>query len=377
MNVRLQASVCLSVVMVLTLFLPVTGIAEAPSYSGPRFEGSLSQKYLGALEAVEKGLKQAAEKARPAVVTVFVEKKVSRSRGFPFRFRLPRRQRKVRGLGSGVIIRSNGYIVTNHHVIKDMTDIKVLLPNEEKVDAKLVGADPKTDLAVLKINRTNLPALDFADSSKLEIGQWTIAIGSPFSLQNSVSYGHVSALQRSIQATKYENFVQTDAPINRGNSGGPLVNIRGEIIGINTVIQSTSGGSQGVGFASASNLVKRTVTDLIEHGQVRRAWLGVSIQKLSAKALQRHYGYDHGALVANVRSGSFADEAGLQPGDLIIELNDKTIEGPADLQQSVIAHDIGERVQLAVVRAGSTKTIDVTLGQRPGNQRRASAESTG
>lgn len=365
----------------LVVSLPVQSTAEnGTKYDGPRFEGSLSENSLDLLETVEKGLNQAARKARPAVVTVFVEKKINRNRGFPFRFRSPRqprRQRKVRGLGSGVIIRSNGYIVTNHHVIEGMTDIKVLLPNQEKVDARLVGADPKTDLAVLKINRTNLPELDFADSDRLKVGQWAIAIGSPFALENSVSYGHVSALERSIQATKYENFVQTDAPINRGNSGGPLVNIRGKIIGINTIIQTTSGGSQGVGFASASNLVKRTVTDLIEHGEVKRSWLGVTIQKLPGKVLEQHFGYDHGALVASVRPGSPADESGLKPGNLIIALGDRTIEGPADLQQAIIAHDIGEDVILRVVRDGKTETVTVTLGERPDPREQAKEQSTG
>lgn len=368
----------LGIILVLLTTIQAFG-DDTPEYDGPRFEGTLSENSLNVLKTVQKGLNQAAKKARPAVVTVFVEKTVKRSRGFPFRFRLPgrpQRERKVRGLGSGVIIRSDGYVVTNHHVVEDVSNIKVLLPNQEKVDAELVGADPRTDLAVLKINRSNLPELDFADSSELKVGQWAIAIGSPFALENSVSYGHVSALHRSIQVTKYENFVQTDAPINRGNSGGPLVNIHGEIIGINTVIQSTSGGSQGVGFASASNLVKRTVSDLIEHGEVRRAWLGVSIQKLPSRALEQHFGYDHGALVAGVRENSPAQKAGIKPGDLIVGLGDESIAGPAELQQSVIARDIGEDITLTVVRNGTTKDITVTLGERPSPERVA-GESTG
>ncbi|MFB6345133.1 MAG: Do family serine endopeptidase [bacterium] len=363
--------------VLVTLLLGFTGIMVSvltagagtnKEYTGPRFNGERPERALNILGDIETGLNYTAEKTRPAVVTVFVQKKVERPGKFPFRFRIPRtpqRKRKARGLGSGVIIRSNGYIVTNHHVVKDVNNIQVLLANQEKVEATLVGADPRTDLAVLKIDRTSLPELDFADSSKLDVGQWAIAVGSPFSLKDSVSYGHVSALKRSIQATQYENFVQTDAPINRGNSGGPLVDIHGDIIGINTVIQSTSGGSQGVGFASASNLVQRTVTDIIKHGKVKRAWLGVTIQKLSADAMKQHFGQEQGALVSDVRQGAPADTAGLKAGDLVTKLNGQAILGPTDLQQAVIAHNPGKEVTLSIIRNGKQKTVSLTLGERP------------
>lgn len=377
MIVRLKRSITLGISMgFLVLFglltFPHTGLTQPENqYEGPRFEGERPRRALDHLKSIEKGLAYVAEKTRPAVVTVYVEKKIKK-RGFPFKFspqNKRRRRRKARGLGSGVIIRSNGYIVTNYHVVKDVDEIKVLLHNQKRVNARIVGSDPRTDLAVLKIDRSNLPELDFADSNKLRVGNWAIAVGSPFSLESSVSFGHISALNRSIQATQYENFVQTDAAINRGNSGGPLVNIEGEIIGINTIIQSTSGGSQGIGFASASNLVSRTVSDLIEHGQVKRAWLGVSIQRLSGENLQKHFGTDQGALVAQVKSNSPADTAGLEQGDVIVDLNGESIPGPAELQQSIIQHNPGDSVTLTVIRENERTTIGVTLGIRPSPNR--------
>lgn len=370
--VRSTVSV-LSLGLYLLMAIPAARTApDAPTYQGPRFTGERPAEALNTLKNIEKGLHYAAEKARPAVVTIYVTKNVPR-RTFPFRFGPQGDRRQVRGLGSGVIIRENGYILTNYHVVKNVDEIKVLLYSQERVDATIVGTDPSTDLAVLKIDRTNLPELDFANSNSVQVGDWAIAVGSPFSLRNSVSYGHVSALHRSVQATRYENFIQTDAPINRGNSGGPLVNVEGEIIGINTLIQSTSGGSQGIGFASASNLAKRTATDLIKHGEVRRAWLGVSIQTLSSKALQEHFGADHGALVADVKKNSPAEKAGLKSGDLIVALNETTIQNPKTLQQRVIAHDVGDEVTLTVLRDGERTTLSVTLGARPDQQEASSS----
>ncbi|MFB6347359.1 MAG: Do family serine endopeptidase [bacterium] len=376
------------VLMVVLVFGLLSGpvpvyTADTPVYSGPRFEGTVPEESLAVMKQIEKGLNYTAEKSRPAVVTIYVEKNIKRP-GFPFRFGpkgipKPRRDegrsqgRKVRGLGSGVIIRSNGYILTNYHVIKDVNEIKVLLHNKKKVSATVVGKDPRTDLAVLKINRRKLPELDFADSSKLNVGQWALAVGSPFSLSNSVSVGHVSALERSIQATQYENFVQTDAPINRGNSGGPLVNIQGEIIGINTIIQSTSGGNQGVGFASASNLAKRTARDLIQYGEVKRAWMGVSIQGLSKRNLQSHFDATQGAVVVKVMTNSPAADGGLKRGDLILAMDGTSIESPTDLQRRVIQHEPGEQVGVVIQRNGEQKKLTITLGERPdaGTSRRA------
>lgn len=355
---------------VLALLIAVTGgagspsNADSPAYEGPRFTGERPDGALRALEDIQAGLNYAAAKARPAVVTIYVTREVQR-RTFPFRFGPPGRERRVRGLGSGVIIRSSGYILTNHHVVKNVDRIKVLLHNQQRVSARIVGTDPGTDLAVLKVDRRQLPALEFADSDEVEVGDWALAVGSPFSLQNSVSFGHVSALHRAIQATRYENFIQTDAPINRGNSGGPLVNIEGEIIGINTLIQSTSGGNQGIGFASAANLARRTARDLIEHGEVRRAWMGVSIQQLAPRKLEEHFGADRGAVVSEVQDDSPADRAGLQAGDLIVSLDGRTIEDPGALQRRVIQHDPGEEVRVTVLREGERRTLTVTLGKRP------------
>lgn len=336
------------------------------------------ERALETARSIETALSYAADKARPAVVTIYTRKEVQ-APGFPFQapqdprfeeffrrfFNRPEpRSREVTGLGSGVIMRSDGYILTNHHVVAQADEIEVLLNNRKSVKAEIVGTDEESDLAVLKVDRTDLPTLDFADSDKLEVGEYAIAIGSPFQLQNSVSVGHVSALHRAINAKRFEDLIQTDAAINRGNSGGPLVNIEGEIIGINTLILSEgSQGNQGVGFAISSNLAERTAEDLIEYGKVRRPWLGVIIQELTSE-MSEHVEAEQGVIVAEVKEGSPAEEAGLEAGDVVMEFNGKPVHTPHDLQRAVLAQNIGDEVEVTVHKKDEgEETLTVTLGE--------------
>lgn len=363
-------------------FFSFANDSDTKAYTGET-AGNLT-KPKAALEtarSMEKAFHYAAEKARPAVVTIYTRKQV-KAPGFPFRtpngdprlddffkrfFDRPEpRSREVTGLGSGIIMRSDGYIVTNYHVVAQADEIEVLLSNRESVKAEVVGTDEESDLAVLKIDRTNLPTLEFADSSKLNVGQYAIAIGSPFQLRNSVSVGHVSALHRAINAKRFEDLVQTDAAINRGNSGGPLINIEGEVIGINTLIMSEgSQGSQGVGFAISSNLAKRTARDLIEYGRVKRPWLGVIIQELTTE-MSKHVDAEHGVIVAEVKDGSPAAKAGIEAGDVILKFNGKTVRTPHDLQRLVLAQKIGDEVEVTVhQQGGDVKSYTVTLGELP------------
>lgn len=355
--------------------------SDAPTYEGSHETPERPQAALRAAKNVEKALTYASRRARPAVVTIFTRKEVS-APGFPFQaphgndrfdeffrrfFDVPQqRSRKVTGLGSGMIIRSDGSVLTNYHVIAQADEIEVMLNNRESVKAEVVGSDEESDLAVLKVNRTGLPTLDFANSNELQVGEYAIAIGSPFQMTNSVSVGHVSALHRAINAKRYEDLIQTDAAINQGNSGGPLVNIEGEAIGINTLILSQgSRGSQGVGFAISANLAERTAEDLIEYGRVKRPWLGVVIQEVTSE-MAEHVEAENGVIVSEVKEGSPADESGLKPGDVIVEFDGEDVRTPHDLQRRVLSKSIGDEVTLTVhSREEGRKTLTTTLVELP------------
>jgi serine protease Do len=252
-------------------------------------------------------------------------------------FNAPREDRE-RSLGSGVIVSPEGYILTNNHVVADATDIQVTTSDKHEYQARVVGTDPKTDIALLKINATNLPAITVGDSSKMQVGDMVLAIGDPFGVGETVTSGIVSAMGRTnLGIEDYEDFIQTDAPINPGNSGGALVNDRGELIGINTAILSHgSGGSQGVGFAVPVNLARNVMDQIIKNGKVTRAYLGVSIQEVSPQ-LAKAFGEaePRGALVGDVSSGSPAEKSGLQKGDIIVELNGKPIADSNELRMSI------------------------------------------
>lgn len=278
----------------------------------------------------------------------------------------PQRQTPRRGVGSGFIVDKEGYILTNNHVVQGADKIKVTLDDKREFEAKLIGTDPDTDVALIKINKDNLPVAKLGDSDKVRVGEIVIAIGSPFELNRTVTNGIISATGRSdvISSITYQDFIQTNAAINPGNSGGPLVNIRGEVIGINTAIATTGvAGNVGVGFAIPINMARNIMDQLISGKKIVRGWLGVSLQEVT-EDIANKYGLKEpkGALVAEV-SGP-AEEAGLKPGDLIIEFNGKDVKDGDSLKKMVAAQKPGEKIKVKAIRDGNEKTFTVTLGER-------------
>lgn len=315
------------------------------------------------------------EKITPAVVAVNVSGTQVSKRQLPDAFRYffgpnaPKEQvqeRPFRGLGSGVIIDAkNGYIVTNHHVINNADDITVGLTDGREVPAKLIGSDSEADIALLQIKADNLSEIKSSDSDNLRVGDFSVAIGNPFGLGQTVTSGIVSALGRSgLGIEKLENFIQTDAAINSGNSGGALVNLRGELIGINTAIVAPSGGNVGIGFAIPANMVHNLVDQLIEHGEVRRGILGVVGRNLDAD-LAKGFGLAtrHGGFVNEVQPDSAADKAGIKAGDIIVSVNGRKIKSFEELRAKVASLGVGAKVTLGLVHDGDEKSVEVTLGE--------------
>ncbi|WP_421925810.1 DegQ family serine endoprotease [Neoaquamicrobium sediminum] len=288
--------------------------------------------------------------------------------------------RRVQSLGSGFVIDAEeGIIVTNNHVIADADEIEVNFADGGKLDAELVGTDPKTDLAVLKVDPSlrQLTAVDFGDSTAIRIGDWVMAIGNPFGLGGSVSIGIVSARGRDINSGPYDDFIQTDAAINRGNSGGPLFDMNGKVIGINTAIISPSGGSIGIGFSIPSQLATNVIAQLREFGETRRGWLGVRIQPVTDD-IAESLGMDsaRGALVAGVIKGGPVDDGSIQPGDVIIRFDGKDVRSVRDLPRVVAESPVGKEVDVIVVRKGEEQTVPVTLGRLEDGERMTEDGST-
>jgi len=319
------------------------------------------------------------DSSSPAVVKVLVEYETENS---PYREQLeeipealrrffdfrggPPVPRERAGMGSGFIVSSDGFIVTNHHVVENARQVIVRLPDRQEFDAEVVGSDPRSDLAVLKIEATRLPVLALAEDDDVKVGQWVLAIGSPFSLDFSVTAGIVSALGRSLPTETGDNyvpFIQTDVAINPGNSGGPLFNLDGEVIGVNSQIFTRSGGSIGLSFAIPVSVVRNVFNQIKETGVVERGWLGVSIQDVD-RNLAESFGLDrpHGALIAQVGRDSPAAQAGLQAGDIIIRFDGESIETSADLPHVVGLIAPGTEVEAVIVRDGEEETIDVEIG---------------
>ncbi len=277
-------------------------------------------------------------------------------------FQIPREERES-ALGSGVIVSPNGYIITNNHVIAKADTIKVILGNNRVYKGKVVGADPLSDIAVVKINAKNLPVIPWGNSSKLQVGQYVLAMGNPFGLNQTVTMGIVSALGREdVGIDNYEDFIQTDAAINPGNSGGALVNTRGQLVGINTAIYTRSGGYMGIGFAIPSNMARNVMTQLIKHGRVIRGWLGVSIQEVTP-ALAKNFGLpnSNGALVGEVFKGSPAFRAGLKTGDVIVKYDGKVVDNPTTLRNFVANTPVGSEVDITAIRNRKTVVLHAKI----------------
>src|SRR6266550_1916995 len=273
--------------------------------------------------------------------------------------------RKTNSLGSGFIVDTSGVVVTNNHVIADADEINVIMNDGTKIKAELVGVDKKTDLAVLKFKPVKpLVAVKFGDSDKLRLGEWVIAIGNPFSLGGTVTAGIVSARNRDINSGPYDSYIQTDAAINRGNSGGPLFNLDGEVIGVNTLIISPSGGSIGIGFAVPSKTVVGVVDQLRQFGELRRGWLGVRIQQVTDEIAESpNIKPARGALIAGVEDKGPAKPAGIEPGDVVVKFDGKDIKEPKDLSRVVADTAVGKEVDVVIIRKGAEETRKVTLGR--------------
>ena len=335
----------------------------------------------------------AVKKVMPSIVNVFSSRKVQNDNNAepflndPFfrRFfgdeqgRNAPRERQERSLGSGVIVSQDGYILTNNHVVDGATDVKVSLSDKREFPARVVGRDAKTDLAVLKIEQTSLPALALADSSKVEVGDIVLAIGNPFGVGQTVTMGVVSAIGRGgLGIEEYEDFIQTDAAINPGNSGGALINAQGELIGINTAILSRSGGNQGIGFAIPTKLARNVTDQIIHGGKVTRAFLGVLIQPVTpdiAKAFKLPKA--EGALIADVSAGSPAERAGLKAGDVVTKVDGQMVTDSRGLQLMIAEMKPGKVVHLSVIRDGAERDYPVNLTEQPAEKAEAASEHGG
>jgi serine protease Do len=367
------------------LFLTALFLAAGTSSSdiAAAREKAISPESVKTLSGLSEALADVADAVRPAVVNISTTSVVNmedspdgdmfndpffrRFFGDQFGGGHPGMKRKYKSsaLGSGVIVKENGFILTNNHVVKGADEIKVILYDKREFKGKVVGTDPRTDLSVVKIDAKNLPTLTLGDSSKLKTGDVVLAIGNPFGLNQTITMGIVSAVGRSnIGLADFEDFIQTDAAINPGNSGGALVNGSGELVGINTAIFSTSGGYMGIGFAIPSDMAKLVMDSIIKHGKVIRGWLGVSIQNLTPD-LAKSLGIKEaeGALIAGVENSSPADKAGLKRGDLITEMNGKKITDATALRNVVASMAPGTKNDIKVIRNGKELTITAVLGE--------------
>jgi len=346
----------------------------------------ISQQSIDILTQIGQATAEIAETVKPAIVNILATRTIKIQgntnpflddpffrRFFGDRLRVPK-ERKTASLGSGVIVDSNGYILTTNHLIQGAEEINVTLSDKREFKGKIIGNDVMTDIGIIKIDADNLPTIKWGDSDKLRVGETVLAIGSPYGLSQTVTTGIVSAVGRAnVGIADYEDFIQTDAAINPGNSGGALVNVRGELVGINTAIFTTSGGYQGIGFSIPTSMAKAVMDSLISKGKVIRGWLGVTIQPLTPElAKQFNLKEEKGALVGDVSEGSPAEKAGLQSGDVIIEYEGKKIEEPYQLRNMVANTPTGQEVELKIIRENKTETKKVTVSELPAEMQKPS-----
>lgn len=373
---RMKAKLSRTRILVFVLALAVAS-GLGIELSREAFAQSAGQANLPSPQDLSRTFIGVAKQIKPAVVNIDVVENAKRSSfrlpegfpqipGFPQFEDTPRRQR---GTGSGVIISEDGYILTNNHVAGDASQINVKLADGRELKAKVIGKDSETDLAVIKVDAQNLPFARLGDSDRLEQGEWVIALGSPFGLQQTMTAGIVSATGRdlNIAGAQFTNFIQTDASINPGNSGGPLINMQGEVVGINTLIYSQTGTSSGIGFAIPANLATKVYAQLIKNGKVTRGYLGVFLQPVSP-AIARTVGYTgtDGAVVGDLsKEDSPAATAGLRSGDVIVEFDGKKVTSPKQLTEMVADTPVGKTARVKYVREGRVETAAIKLGERP------------
>jgi len=363
-----------TIIVCLLLFSCMAGCSgknESPLYFESKRKGGEADAPVKSVPAdllsTQKAFSEVARKVTPCVVNISTISKKKLVQPFfemnPFFedfFGAPQSSRRDKSLGSGFIISKDGYIVTNDHVVRDAESIQVKLSNDKVYDAKVVGGDQKTDIAVIRIAAEDLPVAVLGDSDKLEVGQWAIAIGNPFGLERSMTVGVVSATGRSNMGIEtFENFIQTDASINPGNSGGPLLNIHGEVIGINTAIVAAG---QGIGFAIPISMAKPVFTQILQKGSVSRGYMGVTIQPVTEE-LARSFDLKQarGALVNDVLKGGPAEKAGVRQGDVIVSFNGSEVKDPAHLQRVVAEHGVGKPARLTVSRDGKMLELNLIL----------------
>ncbi|MDA8127812.1 MAG: Do family serine endopeptidase [Betaproteobacteria bacterium] len=368
-----SVTVALGVLFIIALFKP--DFLHWPT-SAPSLTIRQAAQAPGRTPVPLESFAPAAQKVIPSVVNVFTQQKVN-SPAHPalrdpiFRYffgdQLDTRPREVSNLGSGVIISPNGYILTNQHVVEAADEIQVALANGKTVPARVVGSDPETDLAVVKIDVSNLPAITFAEPDSLKVGDWVLAVGNPFGVGQTVTAGIVSALGRThLGINTFENFIQTDAAINPGNSGGALVDAAGNLVGINSAIYSRTGGSQGIGFAIPVSIARKVMEQIVKTGSVTRGWVGVEVQDLSPD-LAKSFNLKNaeGALIAGVLKGGPADAGGVRPGDVLLAVNGRAVADSASLLNLIAALKPGEEARLTVARKQQSMDLKIRVGRRP------------
>src|SRR5512146_1972371 len=372
-----------AVILVLGVFVGLILSSHVGIMSTLPAKSQISSKTIDILTQLSDAQSEVAAIATPSVVNISTTRVIKSREEAPFdlfddpffrrffgdQFPHPNipKEHKEQSLGSGVIVSDDGYIVTNNHVIEKAQEIKVLLLNKKDYTAKLVGADPKTDIAVIKIDAKGLPALPWGDSGKLKVGEIVFAIGNPFGLNQTVTMGIISAVGRAnVGIADYEDFIQTDAAINPGNSGGAMINPRGELIGINTAILSRTGGYQGIGFAVPSSMARQVMDSLRKYKKVVRGWLGVSIQEVTSD-LAEEFGVKElkGALVSGVIKGSPAEKAGIKQGDVILLFNSKVVDDTGHLRNMVSQTPIGTTVKVRLLRKKKEIDADVVIAELP------------
>jgi Do/DeqQ family serine protease len=349
------------------------------SASGPQVV-ELRQATPAVLPARATSYSDAVRKAVPAVVSVLTSKEI-KSQRHPFLedplFRhffgdqLEEEPQRAASLGSGVIVSSKGYILTNHHVVEAADEIEVALVDGKKLKAKAVGSDPETDIAVLQVEGGPLPAISFGDADSLRVGDVVLAIGNPFTVGQTVTMGIVSALGRKIGLNTFENFIQTDAAINPGNSGGALIDTAGNLVGINTAIYSRSGGSLGIGFAIPASSAKQVMEQIIESGSVTRGWIGVEAQEITPEIADSfRLSSTNGVLIAGVLRGGPAEKAGLKPGDILVAIEGRSVKDPNSMLNLVAALVPGKPASIRLKRDNKDIEVQVAVGKRPVQQRK-------